>query len=273
MKSSSIKKQTSQTRSIGSKIWTPRSLPFVIAWYGFRQFRNQTANPEFCFDFSGRNLGVTFRQPTLNNRPSIGGPSSDVFPLSKHLTFTSALSERFLLDSTPPDALDFKTGDFIFCCAIHAGTVSTNNTIISLQRENNDEEIRIYLNNTGLLSAKFGNGTVATASEVDDGNPHIVSVTRINGKLQAFVDGVGGTERDNTVDFDNDVNMVLGALNSSGGQEFNGDIAEVCFGATRKLGAIKTKDRIRLEGFVANRLGISSVLPDTHNYKVAPPKK
>jgi len=273
MKTSSIKKYTSQTRSIGSKLWTPRFLPYLIAWYSFRQYKDQTGNPEFCYDFSGKNLGVTFRQPTLNNRPAIGGPSSDVFPNSKHLTFTGVFSERFLLDSTPTDALDIKTGDFIFCCGIHAGTVSTNNTIISLQRENNDEEIRIFLSNTGVLTAKFGDGDVAVASEVDDGNPHVVTVTRINGKLQAFVDGVGGTEKDNTVDIDNDVNMVLGALNSSGGQEFNGDIAEVCIGGTRKLGAIKTKDRIRLEGFVANRLGISSVLSDTHNYKVAPPKK
>lgn len=244
----------------------------MIAWYNFRQYNNQTGNPEFLLDLSGRGFNVTFRQPNLNNRPLIAGPSNDIFPRSKHLTFTGALTERFLLDSFPPDALDINTGDFIFCCGIHASSVDTNNTIISLQREANKNEIRIFLTNTGAFRAKFGT-TTADAAEVDDGNPHVVSVTRINGQLQAFVDGVGGTAVSDSTVIASDVNMVLGALNNSGGQEFNGDLAEICFGGTTKLGAITQKDRIRLEGFVANRLGISSVLPITHNFRIAPPKR
>ena len=274
MKSSAIQKSYQQVRSIGSRLWTPRNLSSVIAWYSFRQYRNSTGTAEYAYDFCGQRYGTTLRQATENRRPAIAGPSSDIQPKSKHLVFSADTAENLMADSSPADALDFGTGDFIFCCAIHVAeeAITTNNTIMALQRAGNTEEIRIFLQSNGNLSAKFGDGTTATAGSCEDGNPHIITVTRINAKLQAFVDGVGGVERDNTVDIDNDADTVLGALTTSGAQEFNGDLAEICFGGTSTLGGITQKDRLRLEGFTAHRVGISSVLADTHPYKSAPPR-
>ena len=245
MKSSAITKQNRQTLPPGSRFWTPANLPHLIAWNSVRTLQNLTADAttEFFYDVSG-NVNA-LRQTTEGKRPTVK-VSSD-FGNLKVLDFDA--STDFMVKSTPPDSLDIGDGDFFFCAAIAAAADDTNQTIMSLQREDNDEELRLFLQANGRFTFRISGSEIALATANLEGSVNLVYAA-----------------------IDNSAAVCLGSLTSGGAQLFDGQIAEVVYGGSTSKGIMNDNKRQLLEGYMAHRCNISSRLVSTHPYKYGPPR-
>ena len=254
---------------VGSRLWTPRELPHLIAWNSVRTLQNLTADAttEFFYDVSG-NVNA-LRQTTEGKRPTVK-VSSD-FGNLKVLDFDA--STDFMVKSTPPDSLDIGDGDFFFCAAIAAAADDTNQTIMSLQREDNDEELRLFLQANGRFTFRISGSEIALATANLEGSVNLVYAERIDGAMRVFVNGtVGDTTDTSTTAIDNSAAVCLGSLTSGGAQLFDGQIAEVVYGGSTSKGIMNDNKRQLLEGYMAHRCNISSRLVSTHPYKYGPPR-
>ena len=179
-----------------------------------------------------------------------------------------------MVKSPPPDSLDIDDGDFFFCAAIKADADTSNQTIMSLQRQSNDEELRLFLQGSGGFTFRISGDDLARATGDLEGSVNLVYAERINGAMRVFVNGtVGSVEDTSTIAINNNTAVCLGSLSSSGAQLFDGLIAEVVYGGSTSKGIMDDEKRQRLEGYMAHRCNISSRLVSTHPYKYGPPRK
>ena len=269
MKSSAIKTQNNQVMPSGSRLWRPPELPHVSAWNSVRSLQNLTADAttEFFYDVSGN--GNALRQTDADDRPTVK-VSSD-FGKRKVLDFNG--SSDFMVNSTPPDSLDIDDGDFFFCSAIKADADTSNQTIMSLQRQSNDEELRLFLQGNGTFTFRIHGDDIARATGDLEGSVNLVYAERINGAMRVFVNGtVGSVEDTSTVAINNNTAVCLGSLSASGAQLYDGQIAEVVYGGSTSKGIMDDEKRQRLEGYMAHRCKIAGRLVSTHPYKNGPPR-
>ena len=269
MKNSAIKSQNNQTMPSRSRLWTPHRLPHLIAWHSVRTLQNLAVDDqaEFFYDVSGN--GNALRQTTEVKRPTVA-ESSD-FGNLKILEFVAA-ENNLLTKTTPPDSLDIGTGDFFFCCACKVGSYSSNNTIMSLQRES-DDELRLFINNSEQFIFRITGSEIAQASTSLENTVNLLYAERINGTMRVFVNGTVGSVTDtSSTDITSNTAVVLGALNTSSAQDYTGEIAEVVYGGSTSTGIMNDKRRQLLEGYMAHRCNISSRLVSTHPYKYGPPR-
>ena len=135
MKSSAIKTQNNQAMPVGSRLWSPRELPHLIAWHSLRTLESVTANST-----TGRFIDVSGNGNDLENDTSVQRPTVKVSSDFGNLKVLDFDGSNDLLKKDPPsDSLDIADGDFFFCAAIAAATDTSNQTIMSLQRESADE--------------------------------------------------------------------------------------------------------------------------------------
>ena len=269
MKSSAITKNNNQAMPVGSRLWSPRELPHLIAWNSVRTLQNLTADAttEFFYDVSGN--GNALRQTDADDRPTVK-VSSD-FGNLKVLDFDA--SSDFMVKTPPPDSLDIDDGDFFFCSAIKADADTTNQTIMSLQRQSNDEELRLFLQANGTFTFRISGDDRANATGNLEGSVNLVYAERINGAMRVFVNGTIGSVQDTSATtINNNGAVCLGSLSSSGAQLYNGQIAEVVYGGSTSKGIMDDDKRQLLEGYMAHRCNISSRLVASHPYKNKPPR-
>ena len=283
MKSSSITKQVRQALPIGSRLWTPNNLKHVITWLvprrifrlgigtGFSRWKDAKGNTEFV-------------QTDASLRPSLTQSKAE---------FNGLLVPEFssgdrLADETPTDKLDVGDGDFYIMAAIRTGAMQRG-TIVSLQRQNSDEQIGFsiaqsragfFLQGVTRLLGVFPNPsavvTGATNLSLSSNTIMLVYFERINNEMNVYLNGT----KDNsaavasTTDIDNNAASILGNLQTSGtGSQFVGKIAEVVIGGSTQKNILSTRQRQLLEGYMAHNCGIASVLPDSHPYKKGPPRR
>ena len=280
MKSSSITKQVTQALPPRSRLWTPNNLKGVITWLaprrlfrlglgtGFSRWRDAKGNTQFV-------------QTDASKRPSIT-QSKTVF---KGLLVPDFSSGDFLADLTPTDKLDVGDGDFYIMAAIRTPETVNRATIISLQRENFSTpciQLNIFRTRAGkfingeVLGAAFPAQSVIGTTELSSSSNTVMLVyfERINNELNVYLNGT----KDNsaavasTTDIDNNAASVLGARDTTPAALFDGKIAEVVIGGSRRKNIIGDKQRQLLEGYMAHNCGIASVLPDSHPYKKGPPR-
>ena len=269
MKSSAIKTQNNQAMPVGSRLWSPRELPHLISWHSLRTLESVTADAttEFFYDVSGN--GNALRQ-TESGKQATVKVSSD-FGNLKVLDFDGGTD--FYVKSPPPDSLDIDDGDFFFCSAIKADADTSNQTIMSLQRESNNEELRLFLQANGTFTFRISGDDIARATGDLEGSVNLVYAERINGAMRVFVNGtVGSVEDTSTVAINNNTAVCLGSLSASGAQLYDGLLAEVVYGGSTSKGIMDDEKRQRLEGYMAHRCNISSRLVSTHPYKYGPPR-
>jgi hypothetical protein len=267
LKPTAIKKQNRQILPSGSRLWTPTHLEHVIAWHSVRRFENATAEDaqQFWYDSMGNS---TLRQDTGSKQPLVK-VSSD-FDGLKVLEFDA--SNDLLADTSPSTLIDIADGDFFFCAAIAAAADTTNQTIMSLQRESADE-LRLFLTAAGVFTFRITGSEIASAAGDLEGSVNLVYAERINGTMKVYVNGtVGGVTDTSTSDITSDTATVLGALNTGGAQLYDGQIAEVVYGGSTSKGIMDDNKRQRLEGYMAHRCKIESRLSSSHPYKKSPPR-
>jgi hypothetical protein len=173
----------------------------------------------------------------------------------------------------PPDSLDIDDGDFFFCSAIKAGEDDTNQTIMSLQRVDNSEELRLFLQGNGTFTFRISGDDLARATGDLEESVNLVYAERINGAMRVFVNGTVGSVQDtSTTAINNNGAVLLGSLNTTGAQLFGGQIAEVVYGGSTSKGILDDNQRQLLEGYMAHRCNISSRLVASHPYKNKPPR-
>ena len=274
MKSSSITKQVRQALPIGSRLWTPNNLNHVITWLmprrlfrlgvgtGFSLWKDAKRNTQFV-------QATAARQPTLSQtKPDFNGlivPDFDG-------------TNDFLADETPSDLLDVGTGDFYIMAAIKTGTVGFN-SIVCLQRENNNEQINFQIvggrgsNNLRLLVS--GLSSVTGSTTLTNNTTYLVYCERINNSMNVYLNGTkdNSTSPSNSTSIDNNAASVLGARNTVPTGSFDGKIAEVVIGGSTSTNILSTRQRQLIEGYMAHNCGIASVLPDSHPYKKGPPRR
>ena len=269
MKSSAIKTQNNQAMTLGSRLWTPRELPHLIAWHSLRILESVSADAttEFFYDVSGN--GNALRQTATAKQPTVK-VSSD-FGNLKVLDFDG--SNDLLKNDPPPDSLDIADGDFFFCAAIAAATDTSNQSIMSLHRESADE-FRLFLTSAGVFTFRITGSEIASAAGDLEGSVNLVYAERINGSMKVYVNGTVGNNTDtSTSAITSNTATCLGSLNSTGAQFYDGQIAEVVYGGSTSKGIMDDNQRQLLEGYMAHRCNISSRLVSTHPYKYGPPRK
>ena len=269
MKPTAIKKQNRQILPEKSRLWTPTHLRHVIAWHSVRRFENATADSaqEFWYDTID-SPNNTLRQTSAAKQP-LAKVSSD-FGNLKVLDFDG--SNDFMTNTTPPDSLDIGDGDFFFCAAIAAATDTSNQTIMSLQRESADE-LRLFLTAAGVFTFRITGSEIASAAGDLEGSVNLVYAERINGSMKVYVNGtVGSNTGTSTSDITSNTATCLGSLNSTGAQFFDGQIAEVVYGGSTSKRIITDDERQKLEGYMAHRCKINKRLASNHPYKKSPPR-
>ena len=268
MKSAAIKKQNNQILPPRSRLWTPLKLSDLIAWHSVRTLQKLTADAttEFFYDVSGHQN--VLRQTTSSKQPTVKVSSN--FGNLKVLDFDA--SNDVVAATTPSDSLDIADGDFFFCAAIAADADTTNQTIMSLQRES-AEELRLFLTASGVFTFRISGSEISSAAGDLEGSVNLVYAERINGTMKVYVNGtVGGVTDTSTSDITSNTATVLGALNTGGAQLYDGQIAEVVYGGSTSKGIMDDDKRQRLEGYMAHRCNIASRLVSTHPYKNGPPR-
>ena len=188
MKNATIIKQSNQVLPSGSRLWSPRELPHLIAWHSLSTLESVTANST-----TGRFIDVSGNGTELENTTSAQRPTVKVssdFGNFKVLDFDG--TNDFLKVDPPPDSLDIADGDFFFCAAIAAATDTTNQTIMSLQRESADE-LRLFLNAAGQFIFRISGSEIAQATGDLEGSVNLVYAERINGLMKVFVNGTMGS--------------------------------------------------------------------------------
>ena len=113
MKNATIIKQSNQVLPSGSRLWSPRELPHLIAWHSLSTLESVTANST-----TSRFIDVSGNGNELENTVSAQFPTCKVssdFGNLKVLDFDG--SNDLLKKDPPPDSLDIADGDFFFCAA------------------------------------------------------------------------------------------------------------------------------------------------------------
>ena len=269
MKPTAIKKQNRQILPSGSRLWTPTRLKHLIAWHSVRRFENVAADSAQEFWYGTVDVSSnTLRQTEEAKRPL--AKISSNFGNRKVLDFDG--SNDFMTNTTPPDSLDIGDGDFFFCAAIAAATDTSNQTIMSLQRESADE-LRLFLTAAGVFTFRITGSEIASAAGDLEGSVNLVYAERINGSMKVYVNGTVGSNTDSsTSDITSNTATCLGSLNSTGAQFYEGQIAEVVYGGSTSKGIMDDNKRQRLEGYMAHRCKISKRLASNHPYRKSPPR-
>ena len=268
MKNTTIIKQSNQVLPSGSRLWSPRELPHLIAWHSLRTLESVTANST-----TGRFIDVSGNGNELGNSVSAQFPTCKVSSDFGNLKVLDFDGSNDLLKKDPPsDSLDIADGDFFFCAAIAAATDTANQTIMSLQRESADE-LRLFLNAAGQFIFRVSGSEIAQATGDLEGSVNLVYAERVNGLMRVFVNGTVGSVTDSSSsDITSNTATVLGCLNTSAAQPYDGQIAEVVYGGSTSKGIMDNEKRQRLEGYMAHRCKISSRLVSTHPYRYGPPR-
>ena len=273
MKSAAITKQNSQVLPLGGRLWNPTHLRDLITWLSPRRNFSKTLGDGLAqWDDSLRN--TTFAQGATNRMPTL---------TQEKATFNGLLVPDFdggddlMADLTPTDLLDVGDGDFFIMAAIKTGVVGAS-SIVNLQKENSNEQIDF-----GIVSVRAGAriqlavtslNVVQSSVALTNNTEYLIYCERVNNVINVYQDGVlAGGGANSTVVIDNNAASILGSSDASvPTNTFDGKIAEVVIGGSTRKNIIGTRNRQRLEGYMAHNCGIADNLPSDHPYKNAPPR-
>ena len=244
----------------------PRRIFRLGVGTGFSQWKDARGNTDFVQTDATKQPSLTQSKAEFNGLLVPDFSSGDV-----------------MADLTPTDKLDVGDGDFYIMAAIKTASVNRA-TVVSLQRESNQEKIELTF--TLTRAGTFLQGTVKVAAinpeqvtgttSLTDNTTMLIYFERINNELNLYLNG----EQDNsaavasTVEIDNSSGSFLGNFTQvATGQPFVGKIAEVVIGGSTQKNILSTRQRQLLEGYMAHTCGISSVLPSDHPYKKGPPRR
>ena len=284
MKSSAIKTQNNQT---GSKLWQPTDAPHLRVWVK-NELLPQTNGAVVSSVPDGRN-----GSPNVYAQGSAGKQPSMVLPSAKGAQFFGADTlymdfdgaEDLVADESPEFDTDaLAPGDIIFCIPIRLdrSVTSSNATVFSLLRDGSSEEIRLYFQSISAgnkinFRAQGGGTTknIAGTDNLDDTtvliSGQIIGAASDN-NMKLFQNGTQVAQGNFAHAFTGNHDFVLGALTTSGAQEFEGFIPEMCMYTFATQGSMVANTRERAEGYMAHKFGLTSSLPATHPYKYGPPR-
>ena len=284
MKNSAVKKQENQTVP---KLWQPTDAPHLRVW----------VKHELLPQTNG--AGVTDLPDGRNGSPNVyvNGSSSRrptmVIPSSKgsqffgdgvgYMDFDG--SNDLIADQSPDfDNDDLAPGDIIFCVPLRLdrSATSVNATVFSLLRNASNEEIRLFYSSVSTGN-KIGiraqnpllTKTLQGTDDLDDTtvlvSGHIIGESGGN-NMKLFQNGTEIDQGDFAYSFTGDHDFVIGALNTSHAQSYEGFMPEMCIYTNSVRGSMVENTRERVEGYMAHKFGLTSSLPATHPYKYGPPR-
>ena len=284
MKSSAIKTQNNQT---GSKLWQPTDAPHLRVWIK-NELLPQTNGAAVSSVPDGR-----AGSPNVYVAADSGKQPQMVLASSKGANFfgTDILymdfdgSNDLIADESPEFDTDaLAPGDIIFCIPIRLdrSVTSSNATVFSLLRDGSSEEIRLYFQSISAgnkinFRAQGGGTTrnIAGTDNLDDTtvliSGQIIGAASGN-NMKLFQNGTQVAQGNFAHAFTGNHDFVLGALTTSGAQEFEGFIPEMCMYTFATQGSMVANTRERAEGYMAHKFGLTSSLPATHPYKYGPPR-
>ena len=284
MKSSAIKTQNNQT---GSKLWQPTDAPHLRVWIK-NELLPQTNGAAVSSVPDGR-----AGSPNVYVAADSGKQPQMVLASSKGANFfgTDILymdfdgSNDLIADESPEFDTDaLAPGDIIFCIPIRLdrSVTSSNATVFSLLRNNSDEEIRLFYSSVSSgnkISLRAQNPlltkTVNGTDDLDDTtvlvSGHIIGEASGN-NMKLFQNGTEIDQDNFAYSFTGDHDFVIGALNTSHAQSYEGFMPEMCIYTNSVRGSMVENTRERVEGYMAHKFGLTSSLPATHPYKYGPPR-
>lgn len=163
--------------------------------------------------------------------------------------------------------LDVGTGDIWFAAVFK----STSNGAVQFFFEKQGTSLGLMSTKSGTLAARLGGAS--NIPQQNNGNwsrtSHIlVTASRVSSTCNGFYNGsaMDTTGTTNTGSIDNSSVLDIGAA-AVGGQPMLGQIAEVLIGGA----TLRTKERLRIEGYLADKYGLKGNIPTAHIYKVLKP--
>ena len=284
MKNSAVKKQENQTVP---KLWQPTDAPYLRVWIK-NELLPQTGGTTVSSITDGRASSPNvYAQATSSRQPTM------VLPASKGAQYFGAEtlymdfdgSNDLVADESPEFDTDaLAPGDIIFCLPIRLdrSATSVNATIFSLLRNGSNEELRLFYSSVSTgnkISFRAQNPLlVKTLQGTDNLDDTTVLVSgQIIGEasgnnMKLFQNGTEIDQDNFAYNFSGNHDFVIGALNTSAAQVFEGFIPEMCMYTFATRGSMVANTRERVEGYMAHKFGLTSSLPATHPYKYGPPR-
>ena len=284
MKNSAVKKQENQTVP---KLWQPTDAPHLRVWIK-NELLPQTNGAAVSSIPDGRaSCPNVYAQATSARQPTMviaSKATAQFFGVGMgYMDFDG--SNDLVADVSPEFDTDaFAPGDIIFCVPVRLdrSATSVNATIFSLMRNGSNEELRLFFN-----SVSSGNKIVFRAQnplltkvitgtdDLDDTtvlvSGHIIGEASGN-NMKLFQNGTEIDQDNFAFSFTGDHDFVIGALNTSAAQVFEGFIPEMCMYTFATRGSMVENTRERAEGYMAHKFGLTSSLPASHPYKYGPPR-
>jgi len=271
VKSSSIKTQNNQVMPAGSRLWTPFDLGnLLIGYHSYKSFANSVdgSQPQFWHDLTGN---VSLQQDTLSTRPFVRTSSNigDLPALGFGDSGTPPVGQ--FMSDTSANLPDIGAGDFFVAGVIRPQSggpffkAYTNEVAFGLTSKTRKFQWRC---------GASGN----TVTETDAASLNTVTIffaTRNNTTVEIYRNGVftnmaGSAD---TESLDNNNTVSLGATIGTYSQC---QVSEIIYGG----GAAGSLDvdgtygtRKRVEGYLAHRCNVASLLPGDHAYRYGPPRK
>jgi hypothetical protein len=242
--------------------WTPSNLKAgkLHAWFKADSISGSDGNAVTSWaDSSGNgntaNQVVSARQPTLQTR-ELNAKSVVRFD-----------GTNDILSDGDVAALDVGTGD-IWMAAVFK---STDDSGAQFFFEKGNSEFGLATTAAGVLQFRMGGSTNIPKQSAGNWSRTafvMVTASRVSGTCSGFVDGTASTTTGttNTGSISNSSVLDLGAA-AVGGQPMTGDIAEVLVGGA----TLRTKERLRIEGYLAEKYGLTSNFSAGHIYRVLKP--
>ena len=254
----------------GSRLWTPFDLGnLLIGYHSYKSFANSAdgSQPQFWHDLTGN---VSLQQDTVSSRPFIR-TSSNIGDLPAlgfgDAGFPPATTK---MEDTSANLPNIGEGDYFVAGVIRpqvAGTIfSSYNGDVALGMH---AKQRKFQWRCGASSNSITETNAATLN-----TPTIFYATRSNETVEIYRDGVfkmmaGAAD---TESLDNNNTVSLGA---SLGAYCRCQVSEIIYGGGAAGSLDRNSGTIRklIEGYLAHRCNVASLLVGDHPYRYGPPRK
>tara|TARA_R100001440_G_scaffold53805_1_gene73610 strand:- start:2977 stop:3813 length:837 start_codon:yes stop_codon:yes gene_type:complete len=242
--------------------WNPSNLKAgkLHAWFKADSVSGSDGDSIASWSDSSGN-GNTASQATSSRQPTLQTNELNSLPVVRFDGTNDILSDSDIA------ALDVGTGDIWMAVVFK----STNDGGVQFVFEKGTTSFALMCTKTGALQCRLGSASnipIQNSGNWSRTEFVVVTAFRASSTCNGFVNGAAmdTTGTTNTASIDNSSVFDVGAT-AVGGNPMTGDIAEILVGGA----TLRTKERLRIEGYLAEKYGLKANIPTAHVYKVLKP--
>lgn len=242
--------------------WTPSNLKAgkLTAWYKADSIIGSDGGSVSAWADSSGN-GHNAAQATSARQPTLQTNELNSKSVVRFDGTNDILSDSDIAD------LDVGTGD-IWMAAVFK---STDDSGVQFMFEKGTTSFALMTTAAGVLNVRLGGATNIPLQNSGNWSRTgfvLVTASRVSSTCTGFVNGsaMDTTSTTNSGSISNSDVFDIGAA-AVGGNPMTGDIAEILVGGA----TLRIKERLRIEGYLAEKYALKAAMPTSHSYKVLKP--